>query len=76
MAGVSGRVALVTGAGSAGGIGFAIAHALVAGGATVCVTARTGRGFALSLASKDASYVTGAGLVVDGGNMVREMKGG
>ena len=43
MAGVSGQVALVTGAGSAGGIGFAIARALVAGGAKVCVTATTAR---------------------------------
>ena len=43
MTGVSGRVALVTGAGSAGGIGFAIAQALVAGGAKVCVTATTAR---------------------------------
>lgn len=43
MAGVAGRVALVTGAGAAGGIGFAIAQALVAGGAKVCVTATTDR---------------------------------
>jgi 3-oxoacyl-[acyl-carrier protein] reductase len=43
MAGVTGRVALVTGAGAAGGIGFAIARALVAGGARVCVTATTDR---------------------------------
>ena len=43
MTGVRDRVALVTGAGSAGGIGFAIARALVAGGAKVCVTATTGR---------------------------------
>lgn len=43
MAGVAGRVALVTGAGAAGGIGFAIARALVAGGAKVCVTATTDR---------------------------------
>jgi 3-oxoacyl-[acyl-carrier protein] reductase len=43
MADVSGQVALVTGAGSAGGIGFAIARALVAGGARVCVTATTQR---------------------------------
>ncbi len=43
MAGVQGRVALVTGAGSPGGIGFAIARALVAGGAQVCVTATTAR---------------------------------
>ena len=32
MAGVAGRVALVTGAGSKGGIGFAIARALAAAG--------------------------------------------
>lgn len=43
MAGVEGRVAVVTGAGSAGGIGFAIARVLVAGGAKVCVTATTER---------------------------------
>ena len=43
MAGVHGRVALVTGAGSEGGIGFAIARALVAGGAKVCVTSTTAR---------------------------------
>lgn len=34
---------MVTGAGSAGGIGFAIARALVAAGAKVCVTATTAR---------------------------------
>lgn len=43
MAGVAGRVALVTGAGAAEGIGFAIARALVSGGAKVCVTATTAR---------------------------------
>lgn len=43
MAGVQGRVALVTGAGAAGGIGLAIARALVAAGARVCVTATTAR---------------------------------
>jgi 3-oxoacyl-[acyl-carrier protein] reductase len=43
MAGVAGRVALVTGAGSAGGIGMAIARALVAGGARVAVTATSAR---------------------------------
>jgi 3-oxoacyl-[acyl-carrier protein] reductase len=43
MSGVKDRVALVTGAGSAGGIGFAIARALAAGGAKVCVTATTDR---------------------------------
>lgn len=43
MAKVAGRVALVTGAGSPGGIGFAIARALVAAGAKVAVTATTDR---------------------------------
>lgn len=43
MAGVSGQVALVTGAGSSGGIGFGIARALAAGGAKVCLTATTPR---------------------------------
>jgi 3-oxoacyl-[acyl-carrier protein] reductase len=43
MAGVSGRIALVTGCGSAGGIGFAIARALVAAGARVAITATTDR---------------------------------
>ena len=43
MAGVQGRVALVTGAGSAEGIGFAIARALVVSGARVAVTATTAR---------------------------------
>jgi 3-oxoacyl-[acyl-carrier protein] reductase len=43
VTGVNGRVALVTGAGAPGGIGFAIAKALVAGGAKVMVTATTAR---------------------------------
>jgi 3-oxoacyl-[acyl-carrier protein] reductase len=43
MTTVAGRVALVTGAGSAGGIGFATAKALVAAGAKVAVTATTDR---------------------------------
>ncbi len=43
MAGVSGRVALVTGAGSAEGIGYAIARALIAGGARVAITATSAR---------------------------------
>ncbi len=40
---VAGRVALVTGAGSDGGIGFAVAQALVAQGAKVAITATTAR---------------------------------
>jgi 3-oxoacyl-[acyl-carrier protein] reductase len=43
VTGVKGRVAVVTGAGAPGGIGFAIARALVEGGARVCVTATTVR---------------------------------
>ena len=43
MAGVAGRVALVTGAGAPGGIGFAIARTLAAAGARVAVTATTAR---------------------------------
>jgi 3-oxoacyl-[acyl-carrier protein] reductase len=43
MFNVKGRVALVTGCGSAGGIGFAIARALIAEGARVAVTSTTAR---------------------------------
>jgi 3-oxoacyl-[acyl-carrier protein] reductase len=43
MTGVTGRVALVTGAGAEGGIGFAIAKALAAAGARVATTATTAR---------------------------------
>jgi 3-oxoacyl-[acyl-carrier protein] reductase len=43
MSSFSGRVAVVTGAGSAGGIGFAIARALVQAGARVCISATTAR---------------------------------
>lgn len=45
MTGVAGRVALVTGCGSAGGIGFACAQALAAAGARVAITATTVRIF-------------------------------
>lgn len=43
MAGVNGRTALVTGAGSADGIGFATARLLLAGGARVAITSTTER---------------------------------
>jgi 3-oxoacyl-[acyl-carrier protein] reductase len=45
MAGVLDRIALVTGAGSAEGIGFATAKALAAGGARVALTSTTKRIF-------------------------------
>ena len=45
MAGVQGRVALVTGAGAADGIGFATARLLRAAGAKVAITATTDRIF-------------------------------
>lgn len=43
MTGVAGRVALVTGAGSPGGIGMAIARALAVAGARVAITATSNR---------------------------------
>lgn len=43
MSGVAGRVALVTGAGSAGGIGFATARLLREAGARVAITSTTDR---------------------------------
>ncbi|MGB3178784.1 MAG: SDR family oxidoreductase [Albidovulum sp.] len=45
MAGVQGRVALVTGCGSAEGIGFAVARSLAVSGARVAITATTARIF-------------------------------
>jgi len=45
MAGVKGKVALVTGAGGAGGIGFATARLLKAAGAKVAITSTTDRIF-------------------------------
>lgn len=58
MAGVEGRVALVTGAGSAGGIGFSCARLLKAAGAKVAITSTTERIFE-RLAELDCSDGTG-----------------
>ncbi|WP_347310235.1 SDR family NAD(P)-dependent oxidoreductase [Defluviimonas sp. SAOS-178_SWC] len=63
MAGVSGRVALVTGAGSADGIGFATARVLKAAGAKVAITATTGRIFdRLRALGPDGAFATTADL--------------
>ena len=43
MSGVRGRTAIVTGAGSADGIGFATARLLLAAGARVAITSTTNR---------------------------------
>ncbi len=63
MAGVTGRVALVTGAGSADGIGFATAQALKAAGARVAITATTDRIYdRLRTLGPDGTFATTADL--------------
>lgn len=64
MAGVEGRVALVTGAGSADGIGFATARLFRAGGAKVAITSTTDRIFERleELGGGDQSYAKTADL--------------
>jgi len=59
LADLKGRVALVTGAGSADGIGFATAHLLAAQGATVGVTSTTERihDRAAELGSENVGFV-------------------
>jgi 3-oxoacyl-[acyl-carrier protein] reductase len=65
MAGVQGRVALVTGAGSAEGIGFATARILQALGARVAITSTTVRIFdRLGHLGRDRSFATVADLTV------------
>lgn len=64
MGGFDGRVALVTGAGSATGIGFACARALGHGGAAVAVAATTGRIYERA-AELAADGVDAAGFVAD-----------
>ncbi|MEM7223883.1 MAG: SDR family NAD(P)-dependent oxidoreductase [Pseudomonadota bacterium] len=76
MAGVQGRVALVTGAGSTGGIGFATARLLKAAGARVAITSTTeriherleelGDGFAQPADLTDPAAVAGLIAAVEG----------
>ena len=76
MAGVKGRVALVTGAGSADGIGFACARLLKAAGARVAITSTTerihqrleelGNGFAQPADLTDPAAVTALIEAVEG----------
>ena len=65
MAGVAGRVALVTGCGSAGGIGFAVARALAAAGARVAITATTERIFERLAELGDGLANVHAGFIAD-----------
>ena len=72
MAGVLDRVALVTGAGSAEGIGFACARALAAGGARVALTSTTERIFGRleTLGAGHAAITADLTLVEDVGEPV------
>jgi len=76
---LSGQVALITGAGSPAGIGFATATLL----ATAALRTQIGRAGTPTetataiafLAMPGASYITGQLVVVDGGNCLQERKG-
>src|SRR5690606_22842643 len=62
MAGVAGRVALVTGAGAPGGIGFATARVLAAAGARVAITSTTQRIFDRARSLGSGVYASTADL--------------
>lgn len=66
MPGVAGRVALVTGAGSARGIGFASAALLAARGARVAITSTTARIFERQAALPPGSFAQPADLTDPG----------
>ena len=79
MAGVSGRVALVTGCGSDGGIGFATARLLRRAGARVAITSTTARILARLSEMGGAEGETFAGMadLTDAeqvGGLVREVE--
>jgi NAD(P)-dependent dehydrogenase (short-subunit alcohol dehydrogenase family) len=75
---LTGKKALVTGAGSPQGLGRGMAQALKAAGAEVAILSRRERiftvdvqGVAVFLASAASDYVHGAIIPVDGGYLVR-----
>lgn len=71
MAGVEGRVALVTGAGSAEGIGFALARALLKAGARVAITATTARIFERQAELGDAGVFAAVADLTDPAQIAR-----
>ncbi len=76
MAGVEGRVALVTGAASADGIGFATARLLRAKGAKVAITSTTDRIFDRLEAlggSQDEIYAQTADLTLSAINLYKSI---
>jgi 3-oxoacyl-[acyl-carrier protein] reductase len=76
MAGVLDRVALVTGAGSAEGIGFACAKALAAGGARVALTSTTKRIFERleTLGANHAAFTADLTVVEDVTALINAVK--
>ena len=77
MAGVLDRIALVTGAGSTEGIGFACARALAAAGARVAMTSTTKRIFERleTLGSGHAAFTADLTMVEDVSQLVNAVQG-
>lgn len=76
MAGVLDRIALVTGAGSAEGIGFATAKALAAGGACVALTSTTKRIFERleTLGASHAAFIADLTSAKETEELIRAVK--
>ena len=76
MAGVLDRAALVTGAGSAEGIGFATARALAAAGARVALTSTTRRIFERleTLGAGHAAFTADLTVVEDVDELISAVK--